>query len=509
MMKDMETDILVVGSGIAGISAALTAQRRGGVNVTLIEKRPFQGGGVSNTPMMTMAVKDDPAYRDRAFRTHMDYCNWNANSAAVRSWIVNSARIPGFIRDLGLDFLAVVETPLEEIGQKRGYCGGFPNGYNLGDYYFLKAIGRGHGAAVIIKKAADKFVSLGGTFIRNCALKELLTENDAVTGAVAKVKGEGETRINAKAVILASGGFSDNAEMIKTHLGFNFTDVNCSNGGDVLFNTFPGAQMTGDAQQAVWAIGGAKGPMGVNGHNLVPGPGIIGNVPWIVRNQMRTVQEQPCLWVNALGERFISEDMANDHMAMGTAIANQPDRVSYLIFDEDTKLHFENKGIDYVYHIFPAEKLEHVTRQFEQLIHEAGNKHAFVTESLDELADKAGIDATGLKATVEKYNAYCEKKHDDEFSKNPAFLRPVRRPKFYALRCFTGGYQAQGGIAADGKMRVLKKDRRAFRGLYAAGDCASGSLWGDPIIGGIGISTMCFSMGFAAADEAVAYVNGK
>ena len=71
-MRERETGILVIGSGLAGISAALTAVKQG-AKVILCEKRPFQGGGVSNTPMMTMAVKDDPDFQDKAFKVHMNY----------------------------------------------------------------------------------------------------------------------------------------------------------------------------------------------------------------------------------------------------------------------------------------------------------------------------------------------------------------------------------------------------------------------------------------------------
>jgi len=400
-MTEKTTDVLVVGSGLAGVSAALTAIEQG-VNVTLVEKRPFQGGGVSNTPMMTMAVKPEEKYRDKAFKVHMNYTNWNANAAVVKTWIENTARIPKFVADLSIDFLNVVETSYEDMGEKRGYCGGFPNGFNIGDYYFLKPIGKGHGAAVIIKKACDSFKRLGGEIVFNCGVKKLIKDGDTVTGAIGECKDGSKIRFNAKAIIITSGGFSNNAEMIKEYTGFTFTDIDCSGDGDVLFNTFYNAQMYGEGQQAVWDIGGAKGSMGINGHNLVPGPGIIKHTPWIPFNEFRVVQEQPYLWVNQYGERFISEEMSNDHMAMGTSIANQPGKRSYIIFDEDTKLYMENEGLDYIYHIFPAKQLHDVTKQFDEAINVTGNKHAFMADSIDELCTKTGIDPAGLKAQIER-----------------------------------------------------------------------------------------------------------
>ena len=111
-MKTLNTDVLIMGSGLAGLTAANTALDAG-AEVIVVEKRPFQGGGVSNTPMQTLVVRDDPAYQNRAFKIHMDYTNWNANPHVVRSWLKNTVRIPTFVRSLGIEFLNIKYNPLE------------------------------------------------------------------------------------------------------------------------------------------------------------------------------------------------------------------------------------------------------------------------------------------------------------------------------------------------------------------------------------------------------------
>ncbi|MDS0528563.1 FAD-binding protein [Clostridium sp. SHJSY1] len=503
-MKNVEADLVVMGSGLAGLSAAVTGVKKG-LKVAVFEKRPFQGGGVSNTPMMTCAVRKNDEYRDKAFKIHMNYTNWNANPAVVRTWINNSYRIPTFIEDLGIKFEKVVQVPLEKLGVERGYEGGFPNAYNIGDIYYFKARGKGHGAAIICKRAAEKFRELGGEIYFNTPIKSFIKENDKVTGAIATDKDGNEIKISAKAIIVASGGFSNNPELIKKYTGHTYTNNNCDNGGNVLFNTFPNAQMTGDGQMAVWAIKGAKGAMGINGHNLVPGPGIMGNSGWIVFNETRTMQEQPYLWVNQLGQRFINEEMSNDHMTMGTAIANQKGKCAYIIFDENTVKHMEEEGLDYIYHIFPAEKLHNVHEQFEELINVKRNNHVFLADTIEELCEKTEINYENMKETILNYNSYCENGHDEEFAKNPSFLRPLKNSKFYAMRVFKGGYQAMGGIKINGKCEVLDKEYSVIKGLYAAGDCAVGEVFGNPPIGGIGMTTVSFSQGFASADEACKY----
>ncbi|MCX8033645.1 MAG: FAD-dependent oxidoreductase [Thermoleophilia bacterium] len=509
MVRTITTEIAVMGSGIAGLTAAVKIAQAG-VRVAVFEKRPFQGGGVSNTPMMTLAVRDDPAYQDKAFKVHMEYTNYSADAAVVMAWIKNSSHIPEFLQELGFDFLHVAKFDLETLGQLPGYTAGFPKGMHLGDYYFFKGQGKGHGGALICKRMADTVRKLGGEIYFSHPVKELIREGDRVVGLVAEdAKSGEEVRVNAKAVIVASGGFSDNREMIKKYTGFTYTNNNCDDGGNVLFNTLPGARLTGDGQQAVWAIGGARGSMGINGHNLVPGPGIIGNTPWIQFNQIRVIQEQPYLWVNQMGERFIDEGISNNHMAMGTSISRQPGKCAYLVFDEATVRHMEQEGLEYIYFIFPAERLTDVRGQFEHLINVVGNKHVFLADTIEELCAQTGIDVAGLKSTLEAYNRYCDQGHDDQFAKDPRFLRPVREPKFYALRCFCGGYQGLGGIKINGRCEVVDDNHRPIKGLYAAGDCCAGEIWGDPPTGGIGTSSISFAQGFVSAREALKYVQGE
>jgi fumarate reductase flavoprotein subunit len=504
-LKEIKTELAVMGSGLAGLSAAVTAAKKG-VKVAVFEKRPFQGGGVSNCPMGLVVTKNQVEYQDKAFNVHMDATKWNANASLVRAVINNHYRGPEFIKDLGLDFLMVMPVPLELIGVQHPQIKGFPGYFYLGDMYLLKPRGKGHGAAMICLNAAKKLRELGGEIYFNTTVNSFIKKGNTVVGAMASEKDGEEVKISCKAFIVASGGFSDNPEMIKEYTGHIYTDNNCDGDGDVLFNTHPNAQLYGEGQQAVWQIGGAKGAMGINGHNLVPGPGIIGHNSWIVYNQTRTMQEQPYLWVNQLGQRFIDEAKSNDHIAMGTAIANQPTKRSYIIFDEATKRHMENEGVEYIYIIFPAQKLSNVTGQFEELINVKRNKHVFMADSIEELCKQTGIDYGGLSETLKNYNQYCEKGHDDAFAKNPAFLRPVKESRFYALRVFKGGYEAIGGVKINSKCEVLDKESCVITGLYAAGDCAAGEIWGDPPLGHVASATTCLSLGFIAADHASDFI---
>lgn len=111
----------------------------------------------------------------------------------------------------------------------------------------------------------------------------------------------------------------------------------------------------------MWEAGGAKGAMGCNGHAMVPGPGIVGDhCAWVVYNELRTMQEQAYLWVNKYGQRFICEEQSDNHMAMVTAVNNQPGKCGYMIFDQDTAEHMEKEGVERAYFIFEGNRLHNV-----------------------------------------------------------------------------------------------------------------------------------------------------
>ena len=498
-MRDKTVNVAIFGSGLAGLTAAVTLLEKGVTGVAIFEKRPFQGGAVSNTPMCVMAVKNDPKYQDRAFRAHCEFTNYNSNMAVARKWINNSWRVIPFIQNLGLDFAGVVETPLDEIGVKNGYTGGFPKGMNLGDYYLLKARGKGHGAALICLRAAGKVRQLGGELVTNTRLVELIENGGKVTGALVKEKNGEVYRVNARAVIIATGGVSDDKELVMEMSGYTVTDRECSQNGNMYFNHFVNGGMDGDGHRAIWGIGGAKMPgMGVG--RLMAYPGVVNYVPWQTRNQMHTILEQPYLVVNKEGKRFINEEENQVSFNMAAAMKNQPGCVAYLIFDEDTMTRLEEHGTEYFYMIFQAVKIINGREQFREMIEVQMNKHVFVCDSIEALANQTGINKQQLLKTVCRYNHLCDKGHDDDFAKNPQYMRPVRHGKYYAIEMCNCTYNIIGGIRINEDCAVLKTDGRPIEGLYAAGDLAAGDVFGYPMPNVCATSTVAYTQGMICAD---------
>jgi fumarate reductase flavoprotein subunit len=134
----------------------------------------------------------------------------------------------------------------------------------------------------------------------------------------------------------------------------------------------------------------------------------------------------------------------------------------------------------------------------------------FVAETLDELARKMGIDGPALQKTVEEYNGFCAKGHDDQFAKEPVYLRPVRTPKFYGFKCYTDFLCTCGGIRINEKTEVLDGNDEVISGLYAVG-CDAGGMYGDSydvVASGIG-SSFALNSGRIAGENALKYARLK
>ena len=101
-----------------------------------------------------------------------------------------------------------------------------------------------------------------------------------------------------------------------------------------------------------------------------------------------------------------------------------------------------------------------------------------MTDSIDELCVRTGINPEGLKRTLAEYNHACETGYDRQFNKNPRYLKPVKRPKFYAARFYRSGLGSLGGIRINHRAEVLDKNHDVISGLYAAGTDAN-VLCGD------------------------------
>lgn len=516
MSKAVKVDVAVMGSGVAGMGAAYKLANAGGLKIAVFEKYPAQGGAVSNCPMCFCSTPDTPEAQKSAYEVLAKFSNYAGNMGLISKVVKYSSEFPEIILNaLKIKAPFVVNRDPADYGNQRGYTMGHANGLDVGDIYFIEGRGHGHGMALALLRMRLMLEKKGVDFYFQTPIKKITrSESGEVTGAIAYEKDGTEIEIQCKALIVASGGISGNIEMMK-EIGLLKTkfEEDYKDGGQVLI-TFPDSCQDGDGQKAVWEIGGKKTGIVISADPQVPNPGVrVGpNTPWLTANQTKIITEQPYLRVNELGKRFINEEMSNNHTAISTSIIeNNPNMACYMIFDENTaKSLAESVEDGYVYFIFKGVKVENIRGQMDEAIAK-GNKHMCHFDTIHEVSEYMGIDEKTLKKTIEKYNKAAETGVDEEFKTNPKYIKPVKEESghIYCYRILAGGYDTMGGLAIDENANVIDEYNRPIEGLFAAGDMATASIFGNPPSNAGGTVYGSMTTGLLAGDSAAEYVKGE
>jgi fumarate reductase flavoprotein subunit len=474
-----DTDIVVIGSGATGLAAALTAAE-GGAKVILFEKQRSLGG-TSNFFQGTFAVESDMQRvryitysREDAFKNMMEYCHWKANARLVRAFVNESASTIVWLQKHGVEFLdATINMP---------DC---PRTYH---------IIKGYGEAVV--KALASAAKEHKVDIRPAApVVKILREDERITGVIVEENGE-EKHVNCKVVIIGSGGYANNKEWIKKYTGYNLGDnmVPMGNIGKM-----------GDGIRMAWEVGAAEEGMGVlELYRLGP----VGR-DFAPKGPVEFPAVQPDLWVDPNGQRFCDEGKAFYETSVGNANARYKEGYTFSIFDDSIIQRIMDKGIDrnVAAEYFPGSKPVDYYRELRTAL-EKGPDEVFAADTIEELATKIGIEPAVLKATVEEYNGFCKKGHDDLFAKDPKYLWPLTGPKFYAIKAHTICLGTLGGIKINHNIEVVDKKGKVIPGLYAGGYDAGG-MWGDsyPIDVCSGASSaFALNSGRIAARNALKYI---
>jgi fumarate reductase flavoprotein subunit len=200
---------------------------------------------------------------------------------------------------------------------------------------------------------------------------------------------------------------------------------------------------------------------------------------YVMKGPAELIAAQPDLFVNQRGERFCDESIAFYETSVGNANARFKEGYTYSIFDESIKQEIIEKGTvkSQGQDKPPGTRPVDFDEELKSVL-EKGSEEIFVADSVEELAEQIGIDPVVFKATVDEYNQSCEKGHDDLFAKDPRYLRPLKGPKFYAVKARTIFLGTLGGIKVNHRMEVMDKNGDIIPGLYAGGFDAGG-MYGD------------------------------
>ncbi|QOX65201.1 FAD-dependent oxidoreductase [Anoxybacterium hadale] len=485
-MKKMDADIIIVAAGLSGLAAAVAAAEKG-ASVIAFEKANTTGGaanmgmgplGIGSRIQKEHMVALTPG---EAFRKHMYFTHYRVDARIVREYYFKSGDTINWLQDMGVRF-AGVQRAFSAPENTRPYSDG-----EFTWHVVLAEDGTvgPRCASAMTKALTDRANDLGVQFMMETPVRKILTEGGEAIGVLAVDKDGEEIECTGGAVIVATGGFGCNPQMIQENTGYEF--------GKTIYNfAIPG--MDGDGLRMAWEAGAGKTQSTMELMYQLPD-----NMNHFI---LDGAFRQPCLWVNKLGERFMPEDQIANTTFTGNAITAQPDMVAYSIFDEKLLNHYKKDGGDLYSHVHPHDLYDHFDMQWKRDL-EAGYEPICEAESVEELAEKAGIDPVGLADTIREYNKMCEAGYDEIFEKDRAYLQPIGNGKLYCCRQNVGAYGSLGGILVNYKMEVMAGNHKVIPGLYAAGTDAC-NIFGDsyPFILSGNTMGFCLNSGRIAGERA-------
>jgi fumarate reductase flavoprotein subunit len=422
----------------------------------------------AETPFQKRMNIDIP--RDFAFKLAMGYAHWKTDPRLVRAFINKSGDTIRWLEEKGIEFETMPNY--------------FPNQVPRA-FQIMKG-----GGAVMIRTLAKEGKDLGVQFLYQAmARKILMNKKREVIGVLISIKGK-EVGVPCKSVIIATGGYAGNKELMKKY---------CPSFSKDLIQ-FGMPINVGDGLRMAVRAGAATEGLGLL--QLI-GPRFATS-PYIAA----IVVEPNTIWLNKKGERFVDESLSFRWPEAANALARQPDKICYNVFDEKIKQIFINEGVSRGWIKYPTgTKMTELDNKIRAQLSKGEIK---ISDSLEEIAKWMGVAPQVLKATIDEYNSYCDQRYDPIFAKDPKFFIPVNTPPFYAIKCHQGFHGTVGGIKINHRMEVLDKHDQPIHGLYAAGS-DTGGWQGDTYCLDLSGSTFTFavSSGRIAGENALKYTLGE
>lgn len=442
-LENTTTEVVVVGAGGAGLTAAIEAAEKG-AKVILIEKTAVLGG---NTNFATGGLnaagtkyQEEKGIKD-SVQLYIDDTmkggkNKN-NPELVKVLAEKSAETVNWLVERGADLSDVGIMGGLSVNRTHRPKGGAPVGNHI--------------VEVLSKKAKELKIDIR----TETKATELIVEGNKVVGVKAE-KGKAKYDIKAKAVVIATGGFGANLDMVAQY--------------DPKLKGFPttnAAGATGDALKLVEPINVDL----VDMNEIQIHPSV---VPGKSKLITEAVRGNGAIVVNKQGKRFVNELGTRD--AVSAAILGQEDKTGYVVFDETVR-----KSLSAI---------------------EGYIKEGVVTEanSVKELAEKMKFNADEFEKTIKTYNAAVQAKKDAEFGRADMKVE-LNAPKFYAIPIQPAIHHTMGGLKINTNAQVINKSGQAVEGLFAAGE-VTGGVHGANRLGGNAVADITVFGRIAGANAA-------
>lgn len=445
---ELNSDVVVIGGGAAGISASLRADELG-LKTILLEKMSYIGGAISisggNQVVTLSKLQKEAGVSDDSIDSMVKDFMANGNNKNVPELLTLFATHVGQTTDWLHDYVGI------QYDMKGGL-------HKLAEYAHQRELaydGNGPGFA----KQARKKVEESGVelYVETRAEKLITDENGTVVGVVAKDNTGKTYNIKAKAVIMASGGYGNNKDLLSDDLkSALYYGPTSSTGDGVVMATEKGI----DADTRLMEYG-KRYPNGVEVSEGIAKSTIAGNI---------AAFKKSAIIVNSEGKRVINEKSSNRKI-LETELA-QKDKMLYILMDQATfdefKPNVSEAGIS--------------EDNIKEWLQNNGSKtpYFFHADTVEELAKLANMDASVLKSTVDSYNGYVKNGKDKEFDRSPEFMKEqIGAGPYYLVEQKPRFATTMGGLVVNTKFEVMNTSKKAISGLFAAGEVVGGVMGDD------------------------------
>jgi succinate dehydrogenase/fumarate reductase flavoprotein subunit len=447
IIKTVDTEVLVIGAGFGGVATACSAAEQG-AKVVVVEKTGKwngRGGGagvLDSKFMRKQGLKIDKA---KAKAEWVRTCGSRVDESVISTFFNRSGEAMDWLLDKAeAEHCAVM------------IWGGYSRSKSLPDepgYHMIMggdSIKEGEFAPVALLYNAS--VKAGVEYVFNAPAEQLVKDGDKVVGVVVKTA-DGYVRYNAsKGVVLATGDIAADSEMLSYYAPIALKAVESQ--------YTPAGVNTGDGHKmGIWA-----------GAVMQDGP-----LPTMIHPQAYAWFHGPFMFVNNDGKRFFNEATWVQAKSLNI-MAQKSGNVAYSVFDGNW-LNDLVKGLPEGGGMF-WDSFRPVGAEFDTKAQQATidgyieQGLAFKANSLEELADKIGVNKENFLTEVKRYNSMCEAGEDTDFFKEKIFLTPIKKGPFYATKVGPALLAIVGGLITNADMQCLDAEGQPISGLYAVGNTA-------------------------------------
>lgn len=498
--KDIEetVDVVVVGAGGAGMTAAITATDAG-KKVIVVESQPIAGGNsvrstggmnAAKTPYQDKNEFKEAAGVEKTLATAAEKFADNATITALAAtvkeqWDAYQANPQGYfdsVELMELDTLiggkgknnpelvkALAENSadaiewLASIGADVKNVGAFGGASVKRIHRPVNADGKvtavgAYIVPILEKNLQDRNVQ----FLFDTTANEIIMKDGKAVGIKATGKDGNKVTINAKSVVIATGGFGANAEMVEKYKpelkGFATTNAEGAQGQGIDMATAVGAATVDMDQIQIHPTVHIEEDG--NAHLITEG-----------------LRGDGAILVNAEGKRFYDEVSTRDKVS--AAIIAQPEKSAWLVVDQSM-----------------VDKSAVIAGYIK-------SGYTVTGATYEELAKAMGVDEATFVSTMNTWNQAVEAKSDAEFNRT-SFANPLTTAPYYAIKITPAVHHTMGGIAINPKAEVLNEKGEAISGLFAAGE-VTGGVHGANRLGGNAVADFTVFgriAGQSAADNA-------